>query len=149
MKLTSIVHPALATFLMACGQPEAAAPVPKPSTSSATAGASPATFVECRAKAGPSTLEARFEFATMTGTVMVDGTETRRFAVTAVPHAATYALVFASYGEGDKPPVGEKLVASKSIVTRIVANGEKNDIYFDGDIHPAGTDKTAALHCDP
>lgn len=123
--------------------------MPAPSTSGASPAASPATLIECRAKAGGSTIKARFEFATMTGAVTVDGTETRRFAVTAVPHAATYALVFASYGEGDKRPVGEKLVASKSTVTRIVANGEKNDIYFDGDVQPAGTDKMAALHCDP
>ena len=124
--------------------------MPPPSTSNATSATSTANVVECHTKAGPSTIKARFELSTMTGTLTVDGVEPRRFAVTVVPHSGTYIMLFASYGEGDKKPVGEKLVVAKSIVARLVADSAKNDLYFDVDVQPAGVDKTASsVHCTP
>lgn len=149
MKLNSVHSAALAMVLTACARQEGAAPVPAPNTSSATPATSSANVVECHAKAGPSTIKARFELSSMTGTLMVDGAEPRRFAVSVVPHSGTYIMLFASYGEGDKKPVGEKLVVAKSIVARLVADSEKNDLYFDVDVQPAGVDKTASLHCTP
>lgn len=83
-------------------------------------------------------IRAGFDFSTMTGTVTFDGAAvTRRFKIKATPYAATYTLGFQGYGPGDHKPAQESLATGKT-VARIVAYGEVNHLFFDGDFHPAG-----------
>ena len=60
----------------------------------------------------------------------------RRFAIKAVPSAATYLLMFDGYGKGDETPAGEKLEKGKSIVARIVSYGPVDHLVFDSDYKP-------------
>jgi hypothetical protein len=77
------------------------------------------------------------------GTLTVNGVAlgTRRFNVRATPYAATYVLLFESYGAGDNKPAKEALTAGKSIVARLVANGDQTDLYFDGDVDLVRSDE--------
>src|SRR5579863_3524347 len=62
------------------------------------------------APSGHDSLRARFDLDTMSGTLAIDeDAAQRRFRVKAVPHSATYLLVFLGYGRGDRKPAAEKL----------------------------------------
>lgn len=144
----------LAFVLVACSkQPkEEAAPVPSSSAAiaavtsaaasalphtTATAAGSQLDGVVCRV-AGKTRANIHFRFETMKGTVLIDGGETRRILTKATPQGATYVLRFLSYEAGDRKPAAEKLVPGESIVARIVADGDHDNVFFDGDVHSAG-----------
>lgn len=136
--------------LAACDTP----PVPEASAPTTSADASVAKDaavedgVTCSAVSGETRIEAHFAYASMKGPLSIDGKETRRFEVTAVPYAATYSFVFNGYGTGDKAPAGEKLVAGKSVVARYVSDSSAGDgLYFDMDVHPAGIASATPVRC--
>jgi hypothetical protein len=149
------------------GSPPAASPAPPAATGSTTAAPSaagsmsaapagpgarpnvpPADFaIECRTSVtAKDTIGVRVASVKpkdpLRGTLTVDGVAlgTRRFNVRATPYAATYVLLFESYGAGDNKPAKEALAAGKSIVARLVANGDHTDLYFDGDVHLVRSD---------
>lgn len=101
--------------------------------------------MSCRAVSGSVTVDLRFQLDSMRGTLSIDGRDTRRFDVKAIPSKATYSLVFVSYGSGDVKPATEKLTAGKSVVARLVAAGDDEDLYFDVDVHPRGA--TTPIRC--
>lgn len=146
----------LALVLVACSKPsrEEAAPIPSSSaaiaavasaaasalphtTATATAAGSQLDGVVCRV-AGKTRANIHFRFETMKGTVLIDGGETRRILTKATPQGATYVLRFLSYEAGDRKPAAEKLVPGESIVARIVADGDHDNVFFDGDVHSSG-----------
>lgn len=158
----------LAVALVACSkQPkEEAAPIPSSSaavaavasaaasalphttaTATATAAGSQLDGVVCRV-AGPTRANIHFRFETMKGTVLIDGGETRRILTKATPHGATYVLQFLSYETGDRKPAAEKLVPGQSIVARIVADGDHDNVYFDGDVRSAGLAGGEVYRCE-
>lgn len=94
--------------------------------------------IHCSVSTPAGSFVAAFDFASMTGTVTADGAVgTRRFKVKAVPYAATYNLTFQAYGPGDQKLTSETMTKDKSVVARLVAFGDVNHLFFDGDYHPA------------
>lgn len=82
-------------------------------------------------------VSATFDWETMGGVFWIDGPSlSRRFHIRALPHAATYSLLFEGYGPGDRGPTGEKLGRGKSIIARLVADGDDMLLYFDSDYPP-------------
>lgn len=112
----------------------------------AAAGA-PAGGVTCKAASGGDKIFAHFDFDTMKGTVDIDGTDTRRFAIRALPQAGTYTLLFTSYRPGDKKPAGEAL-SGKSTVVRLVSMGAGEQLFFDLDVHPSGLASPTGIPCE-
>jgi hypothetical protein len=107
-----------------------------PSPASADSTSAP-VVVRCSVTTPSAAVVATFEDGTMHGTVTVDGTAgTRRFKVKAAPQAATYNLVFDGYAAGDQKPASEALTKGKSLVARLVAYGDTNHLFLDGDYHP-------------
>ena len=119
---------------MASAAPSAAASSPPSAGTSASAGGD---GVKCPVHANSVAVSAGFDFASMKGTVAVDGASSRRLQVKAVPQGATYSLLFEGYAPGDHAPSGEKLSKGKSVVARLVSVGEDTRLYFDSDFHPA------------
>ena len=107
---------------------------------SAAPTAAPAKFdgVECNASFDTTKILARFDFASMKGSFTVDGAATRRLAFAAQPFKGTAILMFENAEAGDKAPAGEKLVAKKSILARLVTIGAEEQIHFDGDLKIPG-----------
>lgn len=84
------------------------------------------------------------------GVVEVEGPEPRKLKVEVALHKATSVLLFDGYGKGDATPKGEKLTAGKSQVARLVTVSDREDLYFDGDVKPAGLGAPGkALVCVP
>lgn len=113
----------------------------------ATAAGSQLDGVVCRVT-GPTRASIHFRFETMKGTVLIDGGETRRLLTKATPSGATYVLRFLAYETGDRKPAAEKLVPGQSIVARIVADGDHDNVYFDGDVHSAGLAGGEVYRCE-
>ncbi len=138
--------------------PPPAPPPPAPAPAVAMLAADAGGNLTCEVKVATTVVRAKVNLAEMGGALSIDGGTTRRFAVKAAAHAATYALLFEAYGAGDAAPKGEALTKDKSIVARLVADGDVTKLYFDGDFHPtvpapeAGTaftcqrEKPAAAH---
>lgn len=112
-----------------------------------TSAGTPAGGVTCKATSGGDKIYAHFDFDTMKGTVDIDGTDTRRFAIRALPQAGTYTLLFTSYRPGDKKPAGEAL-SSKSTVVRLVSMGAGEQLFFDLDVHPSGLASRTGIPCE-
>jgi len=140
----------LALALAACGgsptpvTPPATSAAPRPSASASADG------VDCASTAtGRDHVELRFDFASMTGVVTVDdgSGDGRTIRAKVVPYSGTYLFMFSGYSPGDHPPSGEKLEVGKSIVARLVMNGDDTFPYFDGDValHDASGKKIDAL----
>jgi hypothetical protein len=82
-------------------------------------------------------VSATFDWDAMGGALLIDGPSlSRRFQIKALPHAATYSLLFEGYGSGDRAPTGEKLGRGKSVIARLVADGDDMLLYFDSDYQP-------------
>jgi hypothetical protein len=82
-----------------------------------------------------TTVNVAIPFASMAGTVTVDGpSDVRRLKVKAVPYAATYSLTFQSYDAGDKKPAAEALKPQTAVVGRLVAFGDVMHVFFDVDV---------------
>lgn len=131
---------ALSLSLFACGSSQK-------TQSASTTAATPAKGFDCKATSGTTNIDARFDFDAMQGAVTIDGAETRRFRVRATPFAGTYVLSFLEYGEGDAKPATEALTAEKSTIVRVVTSGDDTDLYFDGDVHPAGVTGANPIRC--
>lgn len=112
-------------------------------TARETANGSQLDGLNCRAHAGSTTVNLHFRFTLMKGTLLVDGPETRRILTKATPSGGTYVMQFVSYESGDTKPDAEKLTQAS-----IVSVGDHDEVFFDGEVHPAGTSPTASLRCE-
>jgi hypothetical protein len=128
--------------------PSATASAQPSASASASASASPPADAKpmfgCKTKVGDA--KTSVEVFTVTkgapiATVKVESKPAARsFTATTQPHAATYTLVFAGYGDSDKHPASEPAyVAGTTVLGRLVANGDKMEFYADKGFptHPA------------
>ena len=83
-------------------------------------------------RGGKSGIEFGWDFAWSLRRVILH----TQFRVHALPHAATYSLMFTGYDPSDKTPSGKRFSPDQSIIARVVAAGDDNRIYFDGNYAP-------------
>jgi hypothetical protein len=133
---TTIVAPSATASAAASAQPSASASASPPADAKPMFG--------CKTKVGDAKLDIEV-FTVAKGppiaTVKVESKPAARsFTASTQPHAATYTLVFAGYGDSDKHPASEPAyVAGTTVLGRLVANGDKMEFFADKGLptHPA------------